>query len=88
MSQCRLRRLCLIDIEVVLLDWKWLFFYPDAGIATVNHMVVPTGIPIHFRLTSSGVMNRFVVPQLGSQIYTMNAMTSQVSVQADKAAPT
>jgi cytochrome o ubiquinol oxidase subunit II len=72
-----------IEIEVVSLDWKWLFIYPAEGIATVNQLVVPVGIPVHFRLTSSGVMNSFFVPQLGSQIYTMAGMTSQVNLQAD-----
>jgi cytochrome o ubiquinol oxidase subunit 2 len=74
-----------IEIEVVSLDWKWLFIYPDDGVATVNELVVPVGTPVHFRLTSSGVMNSFFVPQLGSQIYTMAGMTSQVSLQADQA---
>lgn len=74
-----------VEIEVVSLDWKWLFIYPDDGIATVNQLVIPTGTPVHFRLTSSGVMNSFFVPQLGSQIYTMATMTSQVSLQADEA---
>jgi cytochrome o ubiquinol oxidase subunit II len=74
-----------IEIEVVSLDWKWLFIYPDDGVATVNQLVIPTGTPVHFRLTSSGVMNSFFVPQLGSQIYTMAAMTSQLNLQADKA---
>jgi cytochrome o ubiquinol oxidase subunit 2 len=74
-----------LEIEVVSLDWKWLFIYPRDGIATVNQLVVPVGTPVHFRLTSSGVMNSFFVPQLGSQIYTMAGMTSQVSLQADKA---
>ena len=73
-----------IEIEVVSLDWKWLFIYPDEDIATVNQLVVPVGVPVHFRLTSSGVMNSFFVPQLGSQIYTMAGMTSQVSLQADQ----
>ncbi len=72
-----------LEIEVVSLDWKWLFIYPDEGIATVNQLAVPVGKPVHFRLTSSGVMNSFFVPQLGSQIYTMAGMTSQVSLQAD-----
>ena len=72
-----------IEIEVVALDWKWLFIYPNDGIATVNQLVVPVATPLHFRLTSSGVMNSFFVPQLGSQIYTMAGMTSQVSLQAD-----
>ena len=74
-----------VEIEVVSLDWKWLFIYPDEGIAAVNQLVVPVGVPVHFRLTSSGVMNSFFVPQLGSQIYTMAGMTSQLHLQADRA---
>jgi cytochrome o ubiquinol oxidase subunit 2 len=73
-----------VEIEVVSLDWKWLFIYPKERIATVNQLVVPIGTPLHFRLTSSGVMNSFFVPQLGSQIYTMAGMTSQVSLEADE----
>jgi cytochrome o ubiquinol oxidase subunit 2 len=73
-----------VEIEVVSLDWKWLFIYPKERIATVNQLVVPVGTPLHFRLTSSGVMNSFFVPQLGSQIYTMAGMTSQVSLEADQ----
>jgi cytochrome o ubiquinol oxidase subunit 2 len=73
-----------IEVEVVSLDWKWLFIYPDAGVAAVNRLVIPVDVPVHFKLTSSGVMNSFFVPQLGSQIYTMAGMTSQVSLQADK----
>jgi cytochrome o ubiquinol oxidase subunit II len=73
-----------MEIDVVSLDWKWLFIYPAEGIATVNQLVVPTGTPVHFRLTSSGVMNSFFIPQLGSQIYTMAGMTSQLSLEADK----
>jgi cytochrome o ubiquinol oxidase subunit 2 len=73
-----------IEIEVVSLDWKWLFIYPNDGIAAVNQLVVPVATPVHFRLTSSGVMNSFFVPQLGSQIYTMAGMTTQLNLQADK----
>src|SRR5471030_3417311 len=72
-----------LRIQVVSLDWKWLFIYPDHGLATVNQLTVPVGIPLSFELTSSGVMNSFFVPQLGSQIYTMAGMTTQVSLQAD-----
>jgi cytochrome o ubiquinol oxidase subunit 2 len=72
-----------LEIEVVSLDWKWLFIYPSERIAAVNQLVVPVGMPVHFRLTSSGVMNSFFVPQLGSQIYTMAGMTSQLNLQAD-----
>jgi cytochrome o ubiquinol oxidase subunit II len=74
-----------LEVEVVSLDWKWLFIYPGEHIATVNQLVVPTGTPVHFRLTSSGVMNSFFVPQLGSQIYTMAGMASQLNLQADAA---
>jgi cytochrome o ubiquinol oxidase subunit 2 len=73
-----------LEIQVVSLDWKWLFIYPDESIATLNQLVVPAGTPLHFRLTSSGVMNSFFVPQLGSQIYTMAGMTSQLNLQADE----
>jgi cytochrome o ubiquinol oxidase subunit II len=73
-----------VEVEVVSLDWKWLFIYPDDGIATVNQLVIPVDTPVHFKLTSSGVMNSFFVPQLGSQIYTMAGMTSQLSLQADQ----
>jgi cytochrome o ubiquinol oxidase subunit 2 len=67
----------------VSLDWKWLFIYPDHGIATVNQLVVPVGAPLHFQLTSGSVMNAFFVPQLGSMIYTMNGMTTQLNLRAD-----
>jgi len=72
-----------VTVQVVSLDWKWLFIYPEQGIASVNHLVVPAGVPISFALTSSGVMNSFFVPQLGSQIYTMAGMTTHLQLQAD-----
>jgi cytochrome o ubiquinol oxidase subunit 2 len=72
-----------LRVEVVALDWKWLFIYPDQGIAAVNQLVVPAGTPIHFRLTSATVMNSFFVPQLGSQIYTMGGMTTHLNLLAD-----
>ena len=65
------------------LDWKWLFIYPDQGIASVNQLTIPTATPISFELTSSGVMNSFFVPQLGSQIYTMPGMSTGLHLQAD-----
>jgi cytochrome o ubiquinol oxidase subunit 2 len=74
-----------MEIEVVSLDWRWLFIYPDQGIATVNQLTVPAGVPIHFRLTSTSVMNSFFIPQLGSQIYTMPGMTTQLYLEADQA---
>jgi cytochrome o ubiquinol oxidase subunit 2 len=72
-----------IRIEVVSLDWKWLFIYPDQHIAAVNQLVVPSGAPIEFFLTSATVMNSFFVPQLGSQIYTMPGMTTHLYLLAD-----
>jgi cytochrome o ubiquinol oxidase subunit 2 len=73
-----------LEVEVVSLDWKWLFIYPDEGVASLNQLVLPVGTPVHFKLTSNGVMNSFFVPQLGSQIYTMAGMTSQLTLQADQ----
>jgi cytochrome o ubiquinol oxidase subunit II len=72
-----------VTVQVVSLDWKWLFIYPEQGVASVNHLVVPAGTPISFELTSSGVMNSFFVPQLGSQIYTMSGMVTHLQLQAD-----
>jgi cytochrome o ubiquinol oxidase subunit 2 len=72
-----------VNVQVVSLDWKWLFIYPDQGIASVNRLIVPTDTPISFELTSSGVMNSFFVPQLGSQIYTMSGMATHLQLLAD-----
>jgi cytochrome o ubiquinol oxidase subunit II len=73
-----------LEVEVVSLDWRWLFIYPHERIATVNYLVVPAGVPVHFRLTSSSVMNSFFIPQLGSQIYTMAGMTTELNLQANQ----
>jgi cytochrome o ubiquinol oxidase subunit 2 len=72
-----------ITVQVVSLDWKWLFIYPDQGIASVNRLVIPAATPISFDLTSAGVMNSFFVPQLGSQIYTMAKMVTHLQLLAD-----
>jgi cytochrome o ubiquinol oxidase subunit 2 len=72
-----------VRVQVVSLDWKWLFVYPDQGIASVNRLTIPAGAPVSFELTSSGVMNSFFVPQLGSQIYTMAGMVTHLQLQAD-----
>ena len=74
-----------VTVQVVSLDWKWLFIYPDQGIASVNQLTIPVGTPVSFELTSSGVMNSFFVPQLGSQIYTMPGMTTRLQLKADHA---
>jgi cytochrome o ubiquinol oxidase subunit 2 len=71
-----------VRVEVVSLDWKWLFIYPDLRVATVNQLVVPVGAPIEFTLTSASVMNAFFVPQLGTQIYTMPGMSTHLNLLA------
>jgi cytochrome o ubiquinol oxidase subunit 2 len=73
-----------LRVDVVALDWKWLFIYPDQGVAAVNQLVIPAGTPVHFRLTSATVMNSFFVPQLGSQIYAMGGMTTHLNLLADQ----
>jgi len=75
-----------LRVDVVALDWKWLFIYPEQGIAAVNQLVIPAGTPVEFRLTSATVMNSFFVPQLGSQIYTMGGMTTHLNLLAEKPA--
>jgi cytochrome o ubiquinol oxidase subunit 2 len=72
-----------VRVDVVSLDWKWLFIYPDQGVATVNQLVVPVGTPISFRLTSATVWNSFFIPQMGTMIYTMPGMTTRLNLQAD-----
>ena len=74
-----------LEVQVVSLDWKWLFILPDQQVASVNELTVPFGRAVHFSLTSASVMNAFFVPQLGSMIYTMNGMTTQLYLQADHA---
>jgi cytochrome o ubiquinol oxidase subunit II len=73
-----------LEVQVVSLDWQWLFIYPGQHIASLNHLVVPVGVPVRFSLTSTSVMNSFFIPQLGSQIYTMAGMTTHVNLQADE----
>jgi cytochrome o ubiquinol oxidase subunit 2 len=72
-----------LEVQVVSVDWRWIFIYPEQGIASVDRLTVPAGVPIHFRLTSTSVMNSFFIPQLGSQIYTMPGMTTQLNLLAD-----
>jgi cytochrome o ubiquinol oxidase subunit II len=73
-----------LKVQAVSLDWKWLFVYPDHGIASVNELVMPVGVPVHFSLASASVMNNFFVPQLGSMIATMNGMVTQLHLKADQ----
>jgi len=73
-----------LEIDVISFDWKWLFIYPDQRIASVNRLVIPVGRPLHFRITSASVFNAFFVPRLGSMIYAMNGMVTQLNLQADR----
>jgi len=74
-----------ITVDVVALDWKWLFIYPDLHIATVNEIAFPSGAPVNFRITSASVMNSFFIPQLGGQIYAMPGMQTKLSLIANAA---
>jgi cytochrome o ubiquinol oxidase subunit 2 len=73
-----------VNVQVVSLDWKWLFIYPDQGIATVNQLVVPAGTPVNFTLTSATVWNAFFIPRMGTMIYTMPRMATHLNLQADR----
>jgi cytochrome o ubiquinol oxidase subunit II len=74
-----------LRIQVVSLDWKWLFIYPGQNVAAINTLTVPEGVPLQFQLTSASVMNVFFIPQFGSMIYTMNGMTTRLNLRADAA---
>jgi cytochrome o ubiquinol oxidase subunit 2 len=73
-----------IVIDVVAMDWKWLFIYPEQGIATVNEIAFPVNVPVEFHITSATVMNSFFIPQLGSQIYAMGGMDNKLNLIANQ----
>jgi len=73
-----------LDVQVVAQDWKWLFIYPDQGIAVVNQLAFPSGRPVSLRITSDTVMNSFYVPQLAGQIYAMAGMQTRLQLLADQ----
>jgi cytochrome o ubiquinol oxidase subunit 2 len=75
-----------LEVQVVALDWKWLFIYPQQRVATVNQLVVPAGTPVHFSITAASVFNAFFIPRLGSMIYAMPGMVSQLNLKADRPA--
>jgi cytochrome o ubiquinol oxidase subunit 2 len=83
-AQPLLSKTAPLEVQVVSLDWKWLFIYPKQRVASVNELVIPAGTPVHFSLTSGSVLNAFFVPQLGSMIYTMNGMATQLNLEADQ----
>jgi cytochrome o ubiquinol oxidase subunit 2 len=73
-----------LRIEVVSMDWNWLFIFPDQNIASMNELVFPAGVPLSFRLTSASVMTSFFIPQLGSQMYAMAGMQTRLNLMADE----
>jgi cytochrome o ubiquinol oxidase subunit 2 len=73
-----------INIEVVAMDWKWLFIYPEQGIATVNQIAFPVNVPVRFNITSNSVMNSFFIPRLGGQLYAMAGMNATLHLIANE----
>lgn len=73
-----------LKVQVVALQWKWLFIYPEQGVATVNDLTIPVNRPVHFSLSADAPMSAFWVPALGSQIYSMNSMNSQLNLIANE----
>ncbi|MFX5344356.1 cytochrome ubiquinol oxidase subunit II, partial [Acinetobacter baumannii] len=74
-----------LRVDVVALDWKWLFIYPDYGIATVNELAATVDHPINFRITASSVMNSFYIPALAGQIYAMPGMETKLHAVVNRA---
>lgn len=72
-----------VRVQVVALQWRWLFIYPDYGIATMNNLSFPEKAPLNFTITSDAPMNSFWIPSLGSQVYAMSGMSSQLHLMAD-----
>lgn len=73
-----------LTIQVIALDWKWLFIYPEENIASINYIQFPAGTPVNFQITGEGAMNSFWIPHLGGQIYAMAGMSTQIHLKADE----
>lgn len=73
-----------VNVQVIALQWRWLFLYPDQHVATINELRIPTGTPIHFTITADAPMSAFWIPSLGTQTYAMSGMNSQLNLEADK----
>ena len=73
-----------MEVDVIALDWKWLFIYPAQGIASVNVLEIPAGVPVHFYLTADAPMNSFWIPALGGQIMVMPGMQTELNLLADE----
>jgi cytochrome o ubiquinol oxidase subunit 2 len=72
-----------VQVDVIALNWKWLFIYPEYGVASLNQLAIPVGTPINFRLTAESMMNSFFIPQLGSMVYAMAGMQTRLHLIAD-----
>ena len=72
-----------LEVEVVALQWKWLFIYPEQKIATVNYLQLPNDTPVTFHITSDAPMNSFWIPQLGGQVYAMSGMDTHLNLRAN-----
>ncbi|HSW91133.1 MAG TPA: ubiquinol oxidase subunit II [Candidatus Saccharimonadales bacterium] len=73
-----------IKVQVVALEWKWLFIYPDQHIATVNYLQIPVNTPVNFQITADAPMNSFWIPSLGGQVYAMSGMSTQLHLMASE----
>jgi cytochrome o ubiquinol oxidase subunit 2 len=73
-----------VRVQVVALQWKWLFIYPDHNVASVNELVIPVSTPITFEITADAPMNSFWIPELGGQVYAMNGMTTELNLEANR----
>ena len=73
-----------LKVQVVALQWKWLFIYPEQRVASVNYLQIPEDTPIDFEITSDAPMNSFWIPRLGGQVYAMQGMTTQLHLMADE----
>lgn len=74
-----------LRVQVVALDWKWLFIYPEQGIASINTLHIPANVPVNFEITADAPMNSFWIPELGGQIYAMAGMTTKLHLMANQA---
>ncbi len=73
-----------LRVQVIALEWKWLFIYPDQDAASVNELMIPANRPVEFSITADAPMNSFWIPQLGGQIYAMNGMVTKLHLVADQ----
>lgn len=73
-----------LEVDVVALDWKWLFIYPQQGIATVNKLVTPVNVPVRFKITSTTAMNAFYIPAMAGMIYAMPGMQTELNAVMNK----